>query len=276
MKNAVATRISPASYRLMRAVEDTHWWFDGMERITARLLDEAGFPQAKTANPAAPALPRILDAGCGTGRSLGFLAGRGRATGLDYSPVALACCRERGLNGLLCGSVNALPFADETFDLVTSFDVLSHTAVDDASALREFARVLRPGGCLLLRVAAYDWLRSRHDEEWAIGRRYNRPDLCAQLGAAGFRVRRASYANFWLFPAVLLKRLAEHWRPPPANTSDLQLGARPTLAARFLGRLLASEARCVAGAGLPWGLSLFAVAEKLPRTAAAPHSSPSK
>jgi SAM-dependent methyltransferase len=239
----------------MREVEDTHWWFDGMERISARLLDAAG-------PGTAPSPLQILDAGCGTGRSLVFLAGRGTATGIDYSPLALTCCRERGLSRLLCGSVNALPLADGAFDLVTSFDVLSHSAVDETRALREFARVLRPGGRLLVRVAAYDWLWGRHDAEWAIGRRYHRRELCEKLADAGFRVQKASYANFWLFPLVLLKRLAEHWWPPPGETSDLQLGARRSLASRCLAGLLASEARWVTGPGLPWGLSLFALAEK--------------
>jgi SAM-dependent methyltransferase len=250
--------ISPQAYRLMREVEDTHWWFDGMERISGCLLDAAGFPAA--AQDISP--PRILDAGCGTGRSLAFLARRGTVTGIDYSPIALSCCRERGLSRLLCGSVNALPFAGESFDLVACFDVLTHSAVDETRALREFARVLRPGGRLLLRVAAYDWLRGRHDAEWAIGRRYGRQALAGKLAAAGFRVRQASYANFWLLPAVLLKRLAEHWWPPRAGTSDLQLGARRSLAARFLAGLLASEAPWAAGPGLPWGLSLFALAER--------------
>ena len=238
----------------MRAVEDTHWWFDGMERITARVLDQWDLSSAHD----------ILDAGCGTGRNLQFLASRGgTAIGIDYSEVALKCCRERGLTRLLCGSANALPFADESFELITSFDVLSHSAVDDAAALDEFARVLRPGGSLLLRVAAYDWLRGRHDEEWAIGRRYTKRELSAKLDAAGFRVRHASYANFWLLPAVLFKRLAEQWWPPRADTSDLLVGARQSFAGRCLQMLLASEARWVAGPGLPWGLSLFAVARKV-------------
>ncbi len=239
----------------MRAVEDTHWWFEGMESITARLLAKAG--------GLADSRPRrILDAGCGTGRNLVFLGRYGEVVGLDGSAVALECCRERGLEQLVQGTVNALPFADATFDLVTSFDVWTAAGVDDRAALQESARVLRPGGHLLVRVAAYDWLRSRHDEEWTIQHRYQRRELCAKVRAAGFEILRSSYANTWLLPVALAKRLAERWFPPPEDTSDLELGARRSVGTRLLRALLASEGPWVATSGLPCGLSLIVLARK--------------
>ena len=204
----------------------------------------------------------MLDAGCGTGRNLRFLGGYGKVTGMDFSTVALGCCRERGFERLVCGSVNALPFPDAAFDLVTSFDVLTSQGVDDRAALAEAARVLRPGGYCFVRVAAYDWLRSRHDLEWAITHRYQRRELCGKLAVAGFEVQRASYANTWLFPAAVLKRWSEKWFPPRAGESDLLLGAKPGVGATIFRGLLASEARFVAGVGLPFGLSLVALARK--------------
>ena len=252
--SAESIGIDPFAYRTMRAVEDSHWWFDGMEAITARLLDVAGVKKNAGLT--------ILDAGCGTGRNLAFLANYGEVTGLDYSMVALECCRERGATRLVRGSINALPFPDAAFDLVTSFDVLTAQVVDDRVALADFARVLRPGGRLLLRVAAYDWLRGRHDKEWAVGRRYSRGDLNEKIQAAGLTVERASYANAALLPAVMLKRLSERWIAPTAETSDLQVGAKRTPVTRMLRALLAGEAPVVAGVGLPCGLSLFASARK--------------
>ena len=249
--SAPPASIEDHAYHTMRAVEDAHWWFDGMEHITRRLI-----------KPVLGQDAHILDAGCGTGRNLRFLGGYGAVTGLDVSPVALGCCRERRFRRLVCGSVNALPFPDAVFDLVTSFDVLTSRGVRDADALREALRVLRPGGHFLVRVAAYNWLRSRHDLEWAITHRYHRAELCAKLSTAGFEVRRASYANTWLFPAALLKRFSERWFPPRVGESDLQLGARPSFGAKIFRALLASEARFVAGSGLPFGLSLVTLAQK--------------
>lgn len=256
-----ASPIADSAFRVMRRVEDAHWWFDGMETITARLLDRW--------LPPAEAPRRALDAGCGTGRNLRFLSerlgGPERVVGLDYSALALDCCVERGFSGRLTrGSVNALPFADAAFDLVTAFDVLVTQGVDDRAALREFARVLRPGGRLLLRVAAYDWLRGRHDLEWAVARRYSRRDLREKLAAAGFGDTRLSHANFWLLPVAVLKRFLERFRPP-ASESDLSLSAgSASLAGRLLRAVLASEAPLAARlpGGLPWGLSLFALARK--------------
>ncbi len=251
--------VTPHAYGVMRAVEDAHWWFDAMESISARILESY---------PPANQVCAVLDAGCGTGRNLGFLRRRyleASVTGLDFSAVALHHCRTRGLDRLARGSVDALPFADASFDLVTNFDVLTASSVDDASALHEFARVLRPGGQLLLRVAAYHFLRGRHDAEWNIGRRYRRADLRRKIVGAGLTARVASYANTLLFPIAVGKRWAENLFPPKAQTSDLQIGAGDSPTAKMLRALLASEGRWVAAGRLPFGLSVVILAEKPPR-----------
>ena len=250
--------VTPHAYGIMRRVEDAHWWFDAMEAITARLLARGGPPPWE--------VRAVLDAGCGTGRNLVFLGrlhGAGTAVvGMDHSPVALRHCRGRGLTRLVCASVNRLPFPAEAFDLVTSFDVLTAGTVDDAAALGEMARVLRPGGRLLVRVAAYDFLRGRHDREWNITRRYRRGVLRARLERAGLRVRVSSYANTWLFPVALAKRWSEFFRPPAGDASDLQIGAGRGLVPFVLRTLMTSERRWVAAGSLPFGLSLYALAEK--------------
>ena len=248
--------VAPQAYGIMRAVEDAHWWFDAMEAITVALLRRGGPWTVRDA----------LDAGCGTGRNLVFLdrfCGAGATvTGVDYSALALGHCRARGLARLVHGSVNDLPLAADSFDLVTSFDVLTAGTVDDTRALAEMARVLRPGGRLLVRVAAYDFLRSRHDREWNITHRYRRTELRAKLESAGLRVRVASYANTWLFPVALAKRLSEAVRPPREDTSDLQIGAGRGWMPTLLRALMTSERRWVAAGRLPFGLSLYALAEK--------------
>ena len=240
----------------MRAVEDAHWWFDAMERITAALLRRGGSWHVRD----------VLDAGCGTGRNLVFLerlhGASATVTGADHSPVALGHCRTRGLTRLVRASVNALPWQAANFDLVTSFDVLTAGTVDDGAALAEMARVLRPGGRLLVRVAAYDFLRSRHDREWNITRRYRRGELRARLEATGLRVLVSSYANTWLFPVALAKRWSEALHTPDEASSDLQIGAGKGPVPWVLRALMTSERRWVAAGLLPFGLSLYALAEK--------------
>ena len=247
--------VSPQAYGIMRAVEDAHWWFDAMEHIASRLL----------ASPGGRTPCAVLDAGCGTGRNLRFLERcfpAAAVTGLDFSPVALNHCAKRGFERLVCGSVNALPFASETFDLVTSFDVLTADSVDELAALREQARVLRLGGRLLIRVAAYNFLRSRHDAEWNIGRRYTRRGLQIKLIQAGFDVKLVCYANALLLPVALAKRWTERMFPSENDGSDLQIGAGVGIMASILRGVLKSEAPWIIRGWLPFGLSAIALAEK--------------
>ncbi|HEV2122101.1 MAG TPA: class I SAM-dependent methyltransferase [Chloroflexota bacterium] len=100
---------------------------------------------------------RVLEAGCGIGTDGARFAGVGAAyTGMDASAPALALARQRfALDGLagdfVLGSVATLPFADATFDLVFSHGVIHHV-VDTDKAVREFCRVLKPGGTVLVMV----------------------------------------------------------------------------------------------------------------------------
>jgi ubiquinone/menaquinone biosynthesis C-methylase UbiE len=92
---------------------------------------------------------RVLEAGCGTGLVLEKLARVAReAHGFDLSAGMVAKARARGLSVSL-GSVTQIPFRADSFDLVCSFKVLAHVP-DIELALRELARVTRPGGTLVL------------------------------------------------------------------------------------------------------------------------------
>ena len=248
-------------YELMYRQEERHWWYAGMRRISAALLER--YAATAESGLATGERPEILDAGCGSGGMTRFLERYGRVTGVDLAPVAIDLARRRGVRRLARGSVGTLPFATTSFDLVTSFDVLYHLAVDDdAAAFAELHRVLRPGGVLLVRLPAYDWIRGDHDRAVHTRHRYTRGELTGRLRQAGFRVEHASYANFVLFPLAPAKRLLERrndsnggrvadlWQPPgPLN--------------RVLTDLLALEAGPASRLALPWGLSVFAVGRKV-------------
>lgn len=266
-------------YLATRQMEDRLWWYRGMRRISERLLDRyVGTGPLD-----------ILDAGCGTGGAMVWLSRRGRVVGVDLSELALAFCRERRLQRLARASITQLPFAPETFDLVACLDVLYHLWVEDRAALREFARVLRPGGFLLVRVAAIDWLRGEHDHAGFTRQRYSLGELRAKLEAAGLEVLAASYANALLFPVAAAKRALDglgggaaraRGRGREAGAAETPRSAPPgqgdgrglTLAGDFwlppaplnaaLERLLGLEAELVARSALPMGLSAVALARR--------------
>ncbi|MBX3229387.1 MAG: methyltransferase domain-containing protein [Labilithrix sp.] len=90
----------------------------------------------------------VLECGCGTGLLLERIAEHAhKAVGIDLSPGMLELARSRGLD-VHEGSVTALPFDDATFDVTCSFKVLAHVP-DIGKALREMARVTKPGGVIL-------------------------------------------------------------------------------------------------------------------------------
>lgn len=242
-----------SEYETMFQVEDRHWWYVGMRRISTTLV--AQFFQDRTD-------VEILDAGCGTGAAIQYLSAFGTVIGCDLSFNALHFSRQRGLQRLVQASVTRLPFARGTFDLVTSFDVLYHRSIGDyREALAEFYRVLKPGGYVFLRLPAYDWLRSHHDQVVHTGRRFTTAELRQALASTEFEVKKLSYANMLLFPLALGKRLAEKLLPANEHTSDVRPG--PPWQDWLLAPFLYSEARWLARHNLPLGLTVIAVGRKL-------------
>lgn len=234
-------------YARMFEAEDRQWWYAGMRAISLALL-----------RPRLRAPARILDSGCGTGANLAALGAFGTAFGIDVAPEAIAYSRQRGAS-VVRGSVLALPFRAAAFDLVTSFDVLYHRWVeDDRAAALELGRVLRPGGLLLVRVPALKLLWGAHDAAVHSRHRYSRTELLSLLDQAGFEILRTSYANFFLFPLLVVRRTLD--RVLGRHGSDVAFLPAPLEA--LFGGLLRLEAWIVGVAPLPIGASLFALARK--------------
>ncbi|NJP07867.1 MAG: class I SAM-dependent methyltransferase [Chloroflexaceae bacterium] len=237
----------------MAQVESRHWWHGGMRATAAAMLATRQHP-----GPAAT----MLDAGCGTGGNLWFLQRyHGRVFGVDLSPAALERVPATLAQQVSRASVLTLPFVDHCFDLVTSFDVLYHCGVpDERAALLEVQRVLRPGGYLLLRLPAYEWLRSKHDRAVHTRRRYTARQVQQLLHETGYVIERCSYVNSLLFPLALVQRLLERVLPAVEQAeSDLTLP--PASVNRMLRLPLALEAQWLRlGQRFPYGLSVLCLA----------------
>jgi SAM-dependent methyltransferase len=234
--------------RAMIELDDRHWWYRGRRRVMSSVLDRLELP------PAA----EILDAGCGSGRTLDELIRYGSVTGIDPSRDALEAARARGHSRVFAAHLERLPFEDATFDLLTCLDVIEHTASDVVS-LRELRRVARPGARIVVTVPAYQLLWSHHDDANLHYRRYRRGTLRYSAHLAGWSVERTSYFNSLLLPPAALVRLVERLLPlSPRARSDLQLTPRaldPVLAAPMYAEALLLRA----GVKLPAGLSLLGV-----------------
>jgi SAM-dependent methyltransferase len=243
--------MNPAEYAAMFSVEDRHWWYVGVRREVERSLADL--------RPAGGGPLRILDAGCGTGGLLANLRTSAWRAGVEISSHGIRLARTRRGGVLAQASVAALPFADETFDAVVSIDVLCHSGVEDRQAVEEAARVLRPGGRLLVQVPAFDWLRGEHDAAVWTKRRYRRAEITRLLSSAGLATRRSSYRNSLLFPAAAIARLSKRGRASRVHArSDVR--AVPAPINLLLSGILALERRL--RISLPFGLSVFCVGEK--------------
>jgi SAM-dependent methyltransferase len=244
--------VKPAEYRRMYEAEEAQWWYAGQRAIATALLGPA-------LGDVAPGQARVLDAGCGTGFNLLALAGLGRAVGIDLAPEAIAFCRERGVSAVRASLV-ALPFPDAAFDAVTSFDVIYHAWVtDDRAAVAEMARVVHPGGVVLVRVPALRALWGAHDAEVLSRHRYNRRELVALLTGCGLRVERATYCNSLLFPLLFARRTLD--RLLGREGSDVGFLPAP-LEWAFRRALLAEAALVKRGLSFPVGASVVALARK--------------
>jgi SAM-dependent methyltransferase len=244
-------------FELLYQLEETYWWFPAMREITDTIVGRDLVRHGL----------RILDAGCGTGFNLGYYAADGSRDvyGLDLAGTALKHVRRRGFQKITQASITDIPFKSETFDLVFSFEVVTQTPYDthDAS-LQEMHRVLKPGGHLFIRVPAFMWLWSSHDEELEVRYRYTRDELAGRLEKAGFIVEWTSYANGFLFPVILARRFFKRIgigggtdvKPLPHGLGWLD---------GIFRRILAAEAVWFkSGKRLPFGLSLICYARKSP------------
>jgi len=236
--------------------ERRHFWFNGFRRFVTPLLDRAAAGRRDL---------RLLDCGCGTGHNIQtLLTPRGWATGFDLTWRGLQFGRQHGLGRLAQASITHLPYRDATFDIVTSFDVLQClTDEQEARALSEFRRVLRPGGSLLLNVAALEILLGAHSVAWQEVRRHRRATLRAAVSAAGFHIDKLSYTNATLFPFILGVRVVQRLMGLPAPEdagAEFGIPTRPMNAA--LSAALSVEARLIRVVDMPVGSSLLCLAHR--------------
>ncbi len=243
-----------AEYDAIRALEESHWWYQGLWELTlSRLVSSLG---------EAPGSSRVLDAGCGTGGLLRRLIdSHGSGFGIELSPRGIEHASRRGIETLTLGSVDSLPFRDGTFDAVISNDVIYHRNADAPRALAEFRRVLSPGGTLLMNLPALESMRGSHDVVVHTHRRFTRRELRDLLIQADLNPVQLSYRNSLLYPAAWLVRKLK--RPEQSGgEARSDLSALPALLNGLLLAALRLENLLMKWVDFPVGLSLFCEAKR--------------
>ncbi len=259
---SACSRLAPTleewRYRELYELEDRHWWFRGRRRMIWALLRRAGITAA----------PRILDAGCGTGRNLAEFGRLGAAEGVDVSADAVEFCHRRGLTGVQQAPLEELPFEDGRFDLILATDVIEHLD-DDRRALTELRRVAARGAHLVITVPAYQWLWSQHDASMHHRRRYTADQLRRQAAATGWEPEVETYFYSTVLPLVAAIRAFRRGPSGKDASSDLALG--PASLNRLLELPVRGEARLVErGHRLPAGVSIGMVCGATSHPADAP------
>jgi SAM-dependent methyltransferase len=228
-----------------------YWWYQARESLLRAALSRyVGAPT------------RVLDVGSADGPSVRWLRGAGKLASLDIDPRGLAA-------GGVCGSALALPFADGSFDVVAAFDVVEHCE-PESTAIAELARVLVPGGRLLLSVPAYQWAWTHFDADNGHHRRYTRRRAVAAVQAHGLTIERSTYAFMGTFPLFTGERLLRRLRDRLSGRrgGELEPGQVPPLphVPRLLERALMLlcrvDERLLPNRDLPFGSSVLIAARK--------------
>jgi SAM-dependent methyltransferase len=238
-----------AVYDRMAAMEDRHWWFEARRRILA------GQIAAMALTPDA----QILEVGCGTGGNLAMLARFGAVTGLEPDADARAFAAEKSGLPVVDGSLpSGLPFDPARFDLIAALDVIEHVD-EDAATVASLRPLLKPGGWVLATVPAYRWMWSGHDAAHHHQRRYARAAFRRLFEDAGFEVRKATYFNTLLFPAVAAVRLAKTALGRTGADEDA-IPAAPLNG--LLTSVFAAERGWLRSADFPFGVSILLTARR--------------
>lgn len=239
------------TYEILYRTEETHWWHAARRHIVLDWIEQR-YPGRSDLS--------ILDAGCGTGLMLQQMSHLGHAEGVDIAEQALDFCRKRGHLNVRAADVLHLPFDDATFDVVTALDVLEHLD-DDTGALREWRRVLKPGGRVFIFAPAHRWLWSLQDDVSHHKRRYTYGMLRDVIISSGLSVERQSYVSAFLLPVIYLGR---QWLKVQRRFRDLNTenNLHPDWSNGMLRSVFESEIPILRRMNMPFGASLLSVAQK--------------
>lgn len=244
--------VDPREFAIQYEIEETHWWFKARRRLVRRFAEEQ---RARLGRPL-----RILDVACATAMSFRFLGDLGTIRGLDISKETIHFAKQRGIDRIVRGDAQKMPFRDEAFDLVLALDAFEHFP-DDVASMKEVSRVLDRGGALVCTVPAYMALWSPHDDAFHHLRRYTRGELMSKL-KTNLAIERCSYYSFFLAPPLyVFRKLRALLGKGEAPRSDFTVPI-PAVVEWGLATLMRIESWLLRFVSLPFGASLICVSRR--------------
>ena len=240
-------------YRLLSNFEKKYWWHVGRRKIIKNLI-EGFLNQHQNLE--------ILDVGCGTGGNYNLLKKYGEVKGIDASKTAIDLCKKNNFTNVVLGDCRNTGFDDSCFDLIIALDLLEHLE-DEVGVLKEFKRILKAKGNIIVTVPAYKFIWSKHDENLHHKRRYLLKEIVSSLENNGFKVIKSSYIITFLAPIIvfirLLENLLSHFFTLTKKNSYIIL---PEVINDFFIKILYFEAWLIKYVNFPFGISIVCIGQK--------------
>lgn len=232
------------TYDQTAAVEHRHWWYRARKTIFQHILSQLNLPR--------PA--KILDIGCGTGEDFRILQPFGKVVGVDAFTPAVEYCTKQGFE-CIQADATSLPFANDSFNLVTCLDVLT-CIENDKKAVDEAIRVCKKGGLILFTAGANPALWGATDIQSQNYRRYTKVNLQRLFPCT---ILRSTYFNSFLFPIVYASRKIEKFTKQKQIPG---LSVPPAVVNTLLYSIFSSEKYVLQRLHVPFGVSLLLLARK--------------
>jgi len=258
-----AEEYDPRGFDSLVRMQQKHFWYRGRHRFV-----RAAVRKHLSGRLADPAALSALDLGGGCGGWVSYLDHNGppfrELAMADSSLDALRLARQAVPKSVRCYNVSIydLPWTGR-WDIVFVLDVLEHLA-DDAGALREIARTVKPGGLIIATVPALMAFWSYTDVVGGHHRRYSRGELQALGHRAGLEILDTRYFMFLLSPILWAsrKRVAAANGQTPEQLRQLSEKSHlvpPPAVNTLLTAAFGSETPLGLHLHFPWGTSALAV-----------------
>lgn len=240
-----------SEYARMAEREKTYWWHLGRLRILQVYVGR-GLKDVKKA--------KVLNVGCGTGGTIDMLESFGVVDNVDISSDAIKFMKKNGYTRIQKVNGIKLPYKDKTYNAVGAFDVLEHIE-NHTGALKEWKRVIKDDGSVIISVPAYQWLWTGHDVSLFHERRYTTGRLKQAAKEAGLKVDKISYAIVFSLPLIVVFRFAYKilGKQTDSETSYVDM---PDWLNKLFTNLLYIEALFHKYIRFPFGTSVVAVLKK--------------